>query len=356
MNRTILVTAVLAGLSCSAQADEIHLLKGNPKTGVRVSDETYEEIQYSLAGVRGTQSIKADQVKQVIYASSSDKWDLAMDSLAGGDYGKAVLLFESAAANPPKRGQWEKQYGLFQAAECYRAQRMFDKALKAYERVLKEVPKTRFFGDCFQKKAQIYLAQGDKTKAKSAYQELRSEVESKGLSPRWDMLAEFHLVQLGEAGDLEGSLKLYQDLQRRAKDYPDVANEARLRIGYVLKDQGKIADARTFFKDIIDDRQASSTAVVAGAYRGLGNTYVNQQSATAADFEKALFHFLRVVYHYGDQLGGSDAVAESLYWSGRCLEMREKDQKENQELAKSLYRRCIKEFPSSDWAKRSNER
>ena len=347
-------TALFLILAASAlRADEIHLYRGKPKLGVTVKEETFKEVVYTMPGVRSNQPIPADQVKEVIYKRRSDTFELAEIAMATGDYRKGASMFEAAAANPPKRGPWEKQYGLFNAAECQRAQGEYDKAIAAYDRLLKLVPDTKFYGDVFERKAQCYLAQRQRSKVRETYEALRNEVKTKGLSPRWDIFAEFQLVLLNEGSDAGRAQQSYEDIQRRAaKDFPDVANMARLRIGYVYIKQGKTEDARIFFQEIIDDRQASAVTVVAGAYTGLGSTYVNQNNPTAKDFETALFPFLRVIYHYDR----TPSLPEALYWAGRCLEMRAQDREANSKRAKGLYRRLMKEYPTSEWARLATER
>ena len=355
--RTSAATALgMLLLAPSLLADEIHLFKGNDLDDVRVVEETFEKVVYTLPGTRAQQSKQADEVKEVVYTRPTTEYELARSALAGGEYSKAIALFKAAAADPPKRNQWETQYSLFNVAECYRGQRKFAEALKAYDELLKQVPTTKFYGEVFLKKAECYKAQGDDNRAKAVYEELRSEVESKGLSKRWEILARYHTLFMNEGADPAAALQAYEDLAAEAGDtFPDVANLARLRIGYVLIKEQKIDEARAYFQEIIDDRQASGEKIVAGAYAGLGNTYVNKEDATPDDFAKALFPFLRVVYHYGEK-AGADTLAEALYWSGRCFEARAENPEASSQRSKELYRRVIKEYPSSVWARRANER
>lgn len=355
MKITVLISLVGVLLAAAARADEIHLYKGKSKTDIRVTSETYKEVEYSDSRIRGRQVLSASDVKEVVYENFSQRYELANEAMATGAFSKAIDLFESAAANAKGRFEFEQQYGLYNAAECYRAMGEFDKAIVAFDKLLSAVPQTKFYGAVYQRKAECYLAQKNKTRAEEVFKKLREEVKSKGLSPRWDILAEYHILNLNEGSDPSQSLAAYEDLQKRAgTDYPDVANLARWRIGYVLIQQGKIEDARAYFQDIIDERQASDINVVAGAYLGRGNTYVNKANAKPEDFQRALFDFLRVVVHYGDQLGKSTKVAEALYWAGRCLEMR--GGTSSSDLAKEYYARVIKDYPSSEWARMAAER
>jgi len=342
---------LLAGTAApTARADEIHLYKGEPRTGVTVRDETFEGVVYTQKGIPQPQSYPAAKVKSVVYTSSRSKfYDLASDAMAAQDYAKAADLFKTAAASAKN---WEKQYGLFNAAECLRGQgkSKLDEAIRAYQELLTQVPKTRFFGDCYERIAMCQKAQGKPDEARKTYEQLKGQVTPKNLGERWNLLADFRLLELTEKSDPNGALSGYDELHKKAAEFPDVANMARLRVGYVMIQKGQIERARTFFNDIIKDRQASDVQTVAGAYNGLGTTFVaGKATPTPADFNAALFPFFRTIFHYGDELGTHDLVAEALYWGGRCLESRPGEN--NLKRARQLYERCKKEYPTSEWAR-----
>jgi TolA-binding protein len=353
MRSTQLSFALPAVLLCAAArralADDIILLKGEPRTGVTVTDETYEGVIYRQKGIPQPQSYPAAKVREVRYERKSTPYRLAEDAFGARDFSKAVELFKTAAANAKN---WEKQYALFLAAECLRAQgrAKLDEAIKAYRDLLEQVPKTKFFGDCYERIAMCQRAQGKLEDAKQTYEQLKGQVTLKNLSPRWDLLADFRLLELSEKANPDAALNGYEELQQKAAEYPDVANMARLRVGYVMIQKGQIERARKFFDDIIKDRQASDVLTVAGAYNGLGTTYVaGKKEPTSDDFRSALYPFFRTIFHYGDELGPNELVAEALYWGGRCLEARGKEN--DVKRAKVLYDRCTKEYPTSEWAK-----
>jgi TolA-binding protein len=339
--------AVVAVAAAPARADDIHLYRGESRTDVTIVDETYDSVTYKQKGIPSPQELPASKVKSVVYTKAPTKeWERAAIAMAEGRLGDASLLFQTAAA---KAKNWEKQYGLFNVGECQRGQRMLDDAIKAYNTLLTEVPKTKFFGDCYEKIAACQRAQGKAADARKTYETLKGQVAQKGLSPRWAAIADFRLIELSEKDDPAAALRAYDELQQKAAEFPDVANMARLRVGYVMIQQQKIDRARSYFQDIIKDRQASDTATVAGAYNGLGTTYVAKDAPTTEDFEAALFPFFRTIFHYGDELGSNELIAEALYWGGRCLENREGDN--NQKRARQLYDRCKSEYPTSEWAK-----
>jgi TolA-binding protein len=352
--RPLALAASFVLAAAAARADEIVLMKGDPKTGVTVKEETYEGVVYTQKGIPQPQSYPASKVKEVRYEKRSTFYNLATEAMAARDFAKAVELFKTAAASAKN---WEKQYGLFNAAECLRGmgKAKLDEAIATYRQLLNDAPKTKFFGDCYERIAMCQRAQGKVDEAKQTYEQLKGQVTLKNLGPHFELLADFRLLEMSEKADPAAALNGYDELQKKAAEFPDVANMARLRVGYVMIQQKKVDRARTYFNDIIKDRQASDVATVAGAYNGLGSTYVaDKETPTPADFDAALFPFFRTIFKYGDELGQSDLLAEALYWGGRCLEARAKEN--DVKRAKQLYERCTREFPTSEWAKLAAKR
>ena len=347
----LLVAALLvATLANHARADEIVLYKGDARTDVTVTDETYEGVVYRQKGIPAPQNYPAAKVREVIYTKRSKFYSFGDDAFAVGDYAKAAEFYKTAAASAKN---WEKQYGLFNVAECLRLSNKLDDAIKAYNELLTAVPKTRFVGDCYERIALCQRALRKPDDAKKTYEQLKGQVTLKNLGARWELLADFRLLELQEKGDPKGALAGYQELQTKAAEFPDVANMARLRVGYVMIQEKQIDKARKFFEDIIKDRQASSgdMTIVAGAYNGLGTTYLAKPTLTAADYDAALFPFFRTIFHYGDSLKQSELLAEALYQGGICLDSREGEN--NKKRAKILFSRCAEEFPTSEWAKKA---
>jgi TolA-binding protein len=345
--RAAVVACWFATVSPAALADEIVLFKGDTITNVTVTNETYEGLTYKKKGIPAEQPLAAAKVREVRYTGKKSKfYEFGEDAMAVGDLAKAAEFFKTAAA-PAKN--WEKQYGLFQVAECLRRMNKLDDAIKAYNELLTAVPKTRFFGDCYERIALCQRALRKQDEAKATFEQLKGQVTLKNLGPRWELLADFRLLELDERSDPKKALAGYQELQTKAAEFPDVANMARLRVGYVMIQQGQIDKARKFFEDIIKDRQASDTLIVAGAYNGLGSTFISKEKPSNEDFDSALFPFFRTIFHYGDELRGNELLAEALYKGGMCLAARPGEN--NQKRAKQLFARCKDEFGGSEWGK-----
>ena len=343
----------------NAAADEIHLFNGKPKLDVIILGETFESISYRTTKIRQAQNVPADQVKEVVHETWPPKYQSGLELMGSLNYEGAALRFGAEAGNPSKK--WVGQYARFNEAECYRALKKYDEALKAYEKLLKEDEKTRFYGDVFVKKMMCYQSKRDGGSAKKAMADLKAAVTSQGLPSRWNVVADYHVLRMEESKDAQKAFDAYMELQRRAsrEGVKDIANKARLRIGSVLVRQGKIDEARDYFNDIIDDRQASDMATVAGAFNGLGSTFVAKTDPSTEDWESALFAYGRAAFQYGEDLkamGDSEMLPEALYWVARALEVRTDNAETNAKRARVLYTRVLKEYASSPWAEKAVER
>ncbi|MFH1998652.1 MAG: tetratricopeptide repeat protein, partial [Planctomycetota bacterium] len=131
--------------------------------------------------------------------------------------------------------------------------------------------------------------------------------------------------------------------------YPEVANKARLRIGRVLIQQKKFAEAEAFFTEIIDSRmEAPDKDVVAGAYLGRGLCTLSKRDATKEDNKQALFDLLRVVVSYKDV---GEHQPEALYHAGKCFLL--VGDKDAARRSQALFSRLKTDWPASIWAQKA---
>ncbi len=361
MKRAVIAwTLTLAAGTTSVQADEIHLFEGKSLTNVRVHEETNEKVTYSRIGERQKDSKELDLVKEVVYkdATKDENYANATYQMSQGQFDSAAQLFKAVAANPPKSLPWVKQYAMFNLAECARARAQYDNAIRYYDDLLKKVPNTRFFADCYLNKAECFNRKGDSAEVARVCDQLKLDADTQGLGPRSGLRADLFLASVEEQGNATKAMEMYAALATKAAndDVPDVANAARLRLATAKLKEKNLDEARRLFEQVIEARQASSLQTVAAAYNGLGRSYVEKGAPGTEDYGAALHAFLRTGVHYADKLGKDDLVAQALYYAGRCLEERTTDPTESGRRAKFLYSRVMKEFPSSEWAKLASER
>ena len=346
---SVAVVFLVGGITPGLVADEIKQIDGKT-IECRVVDETYEEVVYKIPRISTNQKIKAEKVKEVVYADKPKDFLEAEAAMDGRDYETARSFFMAVANKSSSRRPWIKQYGLFYAAECLRLMNNFDDAIKAYKKLLTEVPKTRFYPNALLMQAECHLANGNKSEAKKLAEKLAADAASKGFGDRWLYESQYFDTRMNESSNPGSALKEYMELYEKTKDgYTEVANKARLRIGYVYIAQKKTSEAKKYFQEIISNRTASPPNIVAGAYNGLGTTLISGE-ASLADQKEALYHFLRVVYRY------SDVRAEqprALFNAGKIF--KQFGDTTSNSRAKLLLKRCESEFPGTQWANRASK-
>ena len=120
--RTTATYALVAGLlgasfgTGAALADTIVLVDGRTLKDVKVTGETYEEIEYTIHNSKQTE--EAANVARISYDRTPSSYKQAEELMNQGQFGEAARAFESAKSGQQK---WVSQYALFYAGECYRA-------------------------------------------------------------------------------------------------------------------------------------------------------------------------------------------------------------------------------------------
>jgi tetratricopeptide (TPR) repeat protein len=348
--------SLLALIAPGARADEIALYGGEPLKNVVVTDETAALVTYEPDAGGSPQTLAAARVRAVEHSRSSDAWRVAVECEAALRFDEAARLYRMAAASPPRALAWERQYGLYRAAECDRLAGRADEAAARYRELLKQMPGSRFRGDCLERLATGALAVGDLATARSLLEELRDDAVSAGLGRRWQLRAELRLQQMDEGKDPDAALLGYVAFESRAAGYPDVQNLARLRAGRLRLARGQRDRAQLFFQKAFDERELLEPEIAAGASNGLGLcllAHPEGREPSAADRQAALVDFLRTALQYGPRLGRNELVAEAEVEAAREL-LREGGEA-NLARAHELRDRCLRDYPGTTWAQRAAE-
>src|SRR5262245_17002578 len=345
--------SLLAMIALGARADELALFGGEVVKSVVVTDETAALVTFEPEAGGTPRTLPAARVRAVDHARTSDAWRAAVELESALRFEDPARLYRMAAASPPRALAWERQYGLFRAAECDRLAGRADEAAARYRELLKQMPASRFRGDCLERLATGALAVGDLATARTLLEELRDDAVSAGLGRRWQLRAELRLEQMDEAKDPDAALLGYVAFESRAAGYPDVQNLARLRAGRLRLARGQHDRAQLFFQKAFDERELLEPEIAAGASNGLGLCRLAKEDATEADRQAALVDFLRTALQYGPRLGRDDLVAEALVEASR--ELVRQGGEANVARARDLRQRCLDEYPGTTWAQRAAE-
>jgi len=320
---------------------------------IEVTEETYSVIKYDIKTGGGSlsQDVSTSRVAEIRYARKVADYDEAKALFDAGDYDGAIDAF---APLPERRSpHWLKPYSLFHIAESHFRMGDAEGALAAFENFLSEEPQHRFVPKARLRIGESQLRMKKLDEARTTFTSLRRDVDAKGFDPAYRYRAELGLIGIDEAkGAWSTVLSSLQKLQAEVGDeYPDVANEAKLKIGNAYISDGQYKKAEDYFQAIIDGENPSKD-VLYGAYVGLGNAYFAQSR-----FEEALKDcFLRVVV-MNDRDGdvSIERLAPALYWSGRCFDQLRGEKPENGAFARDLYAEVVRTAPGSQWAEEARK-
>lgn len=336
------VVVVLAS-AASVHADTIKLTGDKkPLSNVTVLEETLKEIRYRMPKITKPQSVEVDKVADVVYSNLPEDYTVAEENLDVGAFGPAASLFKAAAAEAGSRKGFEVLC-LYQAGEAFRRGGMGKEAVATYDELIEKYGDSRYLPMAVAGRAEVLVGMGDAAKARQGFEKLKT------YGGRWDFESQLQLSIMDEAKNPAGALDTYKRLvSQTERDYPSVANQAKLRIGRSLIAGKKFDEAKSYFETILSSRAGSSAEIIAGAYNGLGAAMWNKPGATADDWKAALFAHLRVYVSYPEVSGEQP---EALYSIGKCFQ--KVPGPESAARAGSFLKRCATQYPETEWGQKA---
>lgn len=351
MKRLTFIALAITGLFVLAgglQADTIELTDGKKFLRVKVVKEGLLKVEYKKPGLP-TQYVDSIRVKDIKYDGTGQEYKTARETYDNGAFAEAAGLFRDVADNTSKAPF--KAHCLYRAAVAFQKGGEYKTAVQAFTEFANATPDHRLYPDALQNRAICYLALGDTQKAEAAFALLKKKVEEKGLPEFWQLEAEYWATFMLERKSPDKAEAAFKDLyDRTKKNYPSIANKARLRIGRVYMRQRKYKQAFDLFDEIIQNRNPDSESereIVAWAYLSRGNCVMNmpKKGDGKAEFKKALYDMLRVVHQYED-IGVTQA--EAMYWAGKCFQ--QVGGKDATKHWQGLFRRLQRKWPGTSWA------
>lgn len=337
------LAAAAALLQAPALADEIRFVDGSSQKVEEISEESYDVVKAKVAGT--PQTYQTERILEVVHDAFPPAYEDAQKAEKRLDYVAAAAGY-ARVAESARAGDWVKQYALFHAAECLRHADDLQGARAAYDRLLKEFPKSRFYPHAKLGLGLVDLATGKAGDARKAFKALEDEVGSKRLGEVFRLEAQLHAAQAFEAEGNDGEAqalygKVAKDAVRR-KELARVAYDARVR---ELAMVGKSNPDRAV-KDLLEtvDKTDCPPAARALGYNVLGDCYTKLNKP-----KQALLAYLRVALDR-ELKQVSTEVPRALYSAAKAFEQTKgPDWKER---AESLRKELRESFPSSPWARK----
>ena len=352
MRRFVLALPLgLALAAAPALADEIKF-PGKSLANVEIVSETYEEVAYKIAG-----SIQKEATPNIVdivrTAGKSTRYIGAERKMARGDWKGAVADFTQISTNERLKDEekWMKSYAQFYAAECYRNMGANPEAIAAYQSVLEDNPKSRFYAQVKLGIGACKMASGDRAGARQAFAELEGDARSKKLGERWANEANFRLAEISEGEDkVPEALERYRKVQAASAGQKGNAGQrAQINVSRLSAkmDPSKADFASNELEKLVAAENANAAAdpeVLAAAYNALGDVY-----AAKGDHKKSLLSYLRVATVEELKAVQSEAP-KALY--GASVEF-EKTKGDDWKVRSDQLKAQLKAmYPSSIWARK----
>ncbi|MFH1227050.1 MAG: tetratricopeptide repeat protein [Planctomycetota bacterium] len=363
----VFISAILTILSLSSGSNSYSdTVKWSPDGGKTYKEEngdilteTYDEIE--IKSGQGAKKIKQKDIQSVVYTKQPPQMDEALRAMQQADFNKALEIYRKLLGDPGMRSIF-KQHVMYNIALCLATSQKFDEAIQEYDKLLKEIPQTKYYREICVNKSKCALGKGDPKAAIEILDKAKPDVA------KVDEKFAFEMDLLKARIQIDN--KLYSDAKSTfskvasgASKYPSVSDKANVGLGQCLVIEGDYDSAEKSFNRVIEN--SKDTIALAGAYNGRGDCYFTKakKSKDRELYKKAIRdNYLRAKVMYPPPEGESTYEYEkSIYFSGYCYEIlsqyppAEKKQV-YVEQAKALYNEMIKYYPNSMFRKDAEER
>jgi len=357
-----------------------------------IPDIKIEEDSWKLVvGVRGEVKFKvpSSKVMEVQYGDASRDFNHGLRRVKQRYYTIAIeKSFEPTLKQLGKfrkigNHPWPKQYCLYYLglAHLRRGVKKKGDAARArqyFQRLVKEVPDSRFIFKAYMGVADSYQLEGKYQDAAGAFRAAHERFKKMGGAPgipfeqvrairKRAMLALLREAEMFDmAGKHDKAVSLFGQVANRARDYPEIQF---LSVGGAVKalvsaGSPELAIGRAN-ELIAKGEREGRTQFLGGAYMALADCYFEKfakaekekRTTSLQDLVTARYNYLRVVALYFED---QQVLPKAGYRAGRCHERLSKLSKSEGaravEQAKRQYTLVGREFPESRWAGQAKSR
>jgi len=366
MMKALIVTVLMILTCAQIRADDEIWRKGSaaPLKVDKVTQEDFEEVKYRKRGIATEQRISADKVVKIVYGDAPHSFKQGLKFYDNLDYENAVNSFKLSGEASNVR-DWIKTYSRYWLGLSYQAwgskrTEKYSDAIKAYDSILRDDPKSRFYAEVLLNLADCYASQGDVSNAVATYDRLGKEAYDKKLGILWEARAKHYKAIARLNGNLldeaernfRSSESFCREQARKSED-PGVLAELEMLAGLDLLAQGSVliqrkrySQAKTFFDDILKN-DSSPIEAKAGAQNGLAQCSLAEKRVKEAQLEFATTKVL-----YGSIV--EEASKATYYLGVCCLELKDKEPKYKKK-AQDYFEEVISLYPASTWAKEARK-
>ena len=349
----LLLGATALTTTASAQ-DTVKLRNGTTESG-RVESEDYDALHFKAKKGKEERSLRLawNEVADVTFGGVPE-YTQAMGQLGAGNVGAALPRLQTVIANANLRKEI-RPAAMFQLGAGQLRAGQFEAAATTLGELVKTSPKSRYVLMATSAIVDCYLALGNLEGGAAAVEAAATAAGSGGVGSEVVAAFDYFRGMLLEAKkDLASARNKYQNATRAGAAAGQIAALAKLGVGRCDKADGKVEDARTAYRAIVE--QAQDNEVLAGAWNGLADITLDEgiKAKNAEKVENALLMYLRGVAEYGPAPGeGTREYQRSLAGSAEAFkqlsDLATDEAVKKQQAARSRQRleQLRKEFPHS---------
>ncbi len=287
--------------------------------------------------------ISPQDIRDVHYDGTPIEYTSAKPFIQNRSFDEAIKTYLIPALNKCKR-KLLRQYILYDIASCYEQMGKAEEAIKAYQRLLDEVPDTRFLPVAAERVVLVRIGRGEYDQALKLIRKL------KALGPRWTakacLLEGLVLLAKEQCDAADRHFKeIYEEHTGEDETWAPEALIGRTKAQIGLGDFRRAAE---FARKAVGEAKGEAS-VTGEAYLALGDAYFHMaKGADASVLDEALFAYLHVpVLYEGDQ----ESEAKALYQAGMCFKFRNERPR-----AEFMWKLAFDKYPSSRWGKEAQRR
>ena len=337
-----------------------------PENGDIIS-ETLDEVEIKSGAA--TKKIKQKDVIQVTYTKQPSQMSDMERLFNQGEYVKAAEVCRKMLADPNTRSIF-KQHLMYKIALCLQRANQLDEAMQEYDKLIKEIPTTKFLAEAFINKSRCALAKNDTKLAAEIADQAKDAIRKAGGDEKYIFelelfKAKIYINDKNDKKTLDARSAYSKVVQGALTKFPYLADRANVGLGQCDLLEKKIDEAERAFNTVIE--RAKDNIALLGAYNGRGDCYqekAKKDKTQSRDlYKKALRdNYLRAKVMHASAEGESTSEYEkSIYSSAYCYEILSQYPPDDKkaiytEHARAIYTELIKNFPNSSWRKEAEKR
>lgn len=306
----VVVLAVLASsASALAETEVTRYLRDGSYTWENLEQEVTGEDAESIT-YRGLGKQNRGDIIFIEYKTNID-FNRGEEQFQRGEFRAAVQSYDKAIVNGKQF--WVQPYGLFRIAQCYWYMAQHDKAIEAYEKLMKEQPNSPFLGQATCDMAEIHIYKSRFDKAEPL---LKGVITNRKLQTCWIDRANYLTGRLLVAKKDFRAARSHINAVVRRMEYEDIKQNTRMLLGECYENEADINKDANAYKEAVKVYEEIANELNPLTL-GRAQANIARCLFNIKDYENAYWYGLRAGLGYLDV--DNALASEGLYYAGKAM-------------------------------------